>query len=315
MLAYARGEVDEWESETYQNEPATDSIWNRSESMDACEQASEDESGTWEVEDDQIEGSFADEDEEEAFHLAETLLNEALASESKARRTITQARAIMHDIKSSRGGYYPQGARKKGSEAMKGKGKGQGKNRDIRGRASGQSQNTSKNTARMRPHRPVPLSVRPCLKCGSRDHESGKCLKNEEHSGYMAQAMNFTAWCVGSDEMHSATAEAFGCENLARGQVLLTVELRTLSEVWKRSRLSSTNPKKHLEQIMTVDTNDRPVYKIGDARRKQALSKSHSESATWWARGTSARTCSGDKRSHRAVVCQVFVSTWSSDQL
>ena len=42
----------------------------------------------------------------------------------------------MHDIKSSRGSYYPQGARKIGSEAMKGKGKGQGKNRDIHGRTS-----------------------------------------------------------------------------------------------------------------------------------------------------------------------------------
>ena len=63
-------------------------------------------SGTWEVEDDRIEGSFADEDEEEAFHLAEIQLNEALASERNATWTIAQARAIMH-VKSSRGGYYP----------------------------------------------------------------------------------------------------------------------------------------------------------------------------------------------------------------
>ena len=81
--------------------------------MDACEAASEDETGTWDVEDNRFEGSFADEDEEEAFHLAETHLNEALASERNARRTIAQARAIMHDIKGS-GGYCPQGARRKG---------------------------------------------------------------------------------------------------------------------------------------------------------------------------------------------------------
>ena len=39
----------------------------------------------------------------------------------------------------------------------------------------------------------------------------------------MAHAMNFTAWCLGSDELNcnSITAEAFGCENLARGRVLL----------------------------------------------------------------------------------------------
>ena len=35
--------------------------------------------------------------------LAETQLNEALPSERNARRTVAQARAIMHDIKSSRG--------------------------------------------------------------------------------------------------------------------------------------------------------------------------------------------------------------------
>ena len=35
--------------------------------------------------------------------------------------------------------------------------------------------------------------------------------------------MNFTAWCLGSDEMNSnsVTAEVFSCENLARGRVLL----------------------------------------------------------------------------------------------
>ena len=71
------------------------------------------------------QGSFADEAEEEAFNLARTQLHEALASERNAKRTAAQARAIMHDIKSSRGGYYPQGANKKGPEAEKGKGKGQ----------------------------------------------------------------------------------------------------------------------------------------------------------------------------------------------
>ena len=36
-----------------------------------------------------------------------------------------------------------------------------------------------------------------------------------------------------------------------------------------------TSHKKHSEQIMTgcLDTNDRPVYNIGDAKRKRALSK------------------------------------------
>ena len=54
------------------------------------------------------------EDEEEAFNLARTQLHEALASERNARRTVAQARAIMHEIKSSRGGHHPQGASKKG---------------------------------------------------------------------------------------------------------------------------------------------------------------------------------------------------------
>ena len=40
-------------------------------------------------------------------------LHEPPASERNARRTGAQARAIMHDIKSSRGGYCPQGASKR----------------------------------------------------------------------------------------------------------------------------------------------------------------------------------------------------------
>ena len=125
------------------------------------------------AEDHQFEGSFADEDEEEAFNLAGTRLNEALASERIARRTVAQARAIMHDLKSCRGGYCPQGSNKKGSGAGKGKGEGQGKNRDSHRRAPGQSANASTSQAGTKLHKPMPPSTRPCLKCGSRNHESG----------------------------------------------------------------------------------------------------------------------------------------------
>ena len=139
MRACVQAEVDEWKPETYQKESATDSARNVSEPRDAWEQASVDEAGTWEDEDHPFEGSFADEDEDEAFHLAETQLNEAFAPERNARRTVAQARAIMHEINSSRGGYDPQCASKKGSEAGEGKGKGQGKDRDSRRQPYGQS--------------------------------------------------------------------------------------------------------------------------------------------------------------------------------
>ena len=115
-MRYVQAEADECEPEMHQSETAQ-SAWSTSEPRDAWEQASVDEAGTWEDEDDQFEGSFTDEDEEEAFYLAGTQLNEALTSERNTRSTIAQARAIMHDIKSSRGGYYPQGASRKGSEA------------------------------------------------------------------------------------------------------------------------------------------------------------------------------------------------------
>ena len=87
MRAYVQSETDEWEPEMHLNETARESAWNANESRDACEQASWDEAGSWESEDDQFEGSFADGDEEEAFKLACTQLNEALASERNARRT------------------------------------------------------------------------------------------------------------------------------------------------------------------------------------------------------------------------------------
>ena len=160
----------------HKNETATDSAWNASESRDVLEQASWDEAGTWEPEDDQFGGSFADEDEEEAFNLAGTQLNEALASVRNARRIGAQARAIMHDIKSSRGGYCLQGANKKRSEAAEGKDNGESKNRDSRGRAPGQSSNAPGT----RLDNPMSPSERPCPKCGCRDHESGECSKNQE---------------------------------------------------------------------------------------------------------------------------------------
>ena len=72
MRAYVQGETDQWELEMHLNETATESAWNANESRDAREQASWDEAGSWEAEDDQFEGSFADEDEEEAFNLAGT---------------------------------------------------------------------------------------------------------------------------------------------------------------------------------------------------------------------------------------------------
>ena len=68
--------------------------------------------------------------------------------------------------------------------AGKGKSKGQGKNRNCHGRAPGQSSNASTSQAAKRPHKPMPSSTIPCLKCGSRDRESGKCPKNQEHRSY-----------------------------------------------------------------------------------------------------------------------------------
>ena len=56
-----------------------------------------------------------------------------------------------------------------------------GKNRDSRGGAPGQSSNAPTIQARTRRHKPMSPSVRPCLKCGSRNHEYGKCPRNQEH--------------------------------------------------------------------------------------------------------------------------------------
>ena len=60
-----------------------------------------DEAGAGDAEDDIFDGSFADVDEEEAFNMAGAQLNDVIAAERSVRRTVTQAKAIMHDIKSS----------------------------------------------------------------------------------------------------------------------------------------------------------------------------------------------------------------------
>ena len=128
----------------------------------------------------------------------------------------------------------------------------------------------------MRLHKPTPPSARPCLKCGSRDHEAGKCPKNQERRSYMAQALNFTAWCLGSDETNSTSVEAFSCENLALGKVLIdcgatdTVgSVEAIEAIIDKSQEAFGND----HDWVSVDCNDRPIYKFGDANRQQALSK------------------------------------------
>ena len=115
------------------------------------------------------------------------------------------------------------------------------------------------------------------LESGSRDHEPGKCPKNQEHRSYVAHAMNFTSWCLGSGEMNNTAAKAFGCENLARGRVLLVCgatdtigRVEAIEAILDEAQgVFGTDP-----DGASVETNDRPVYTFRDARRKQALSKS-----------------------------------------
>ena len=129
----------------------------------------------------------------------------------------------------------------------------------------------STSQAGTRLHKPMPPSTRPCLKCASRDHESGKCPKNQEHRSHMAHAMNFTAWWLGSDEMNTTgvTSEVFIFENLARGRVLLDWRGSDRGAVINKAQEAFGTD----HDWVSVDTNDRPVYKFGDAKRKQALSK------------------------------------------
>ena len=169
---------------------------------------------------------------------------------------------------------------------MKGKGKGQDKNRDIHGRASGQSPNTPKNPAGTRPHRPVPTSARPCLKCGSRDHESGKSQEPK------AQKLHGTG-----HEFHSIVqAEAFGCENLARGRALL--------DCGATDTVGSVGSDRGYSRHITRSIRSRS--RSGCPTETSAV-QSESESAAWSTCGTSACACPGNRRSPRFVVCQVFV--------
>ena len=92
----------------------------------------------------------------------------------------------------------------------------------------------------------------------------------------MAQAMNITAWCLGSNEMNSTTAEAFGFENLAGGRVL--IDCGATDSVQSMEPIEAIIDKSEEDFRMdpdwvSVDINDRPVYKFGDAKRKEALSK------------------------------------------
>ena len=70
----------------------------------------------------------------------------------------------------------------------------------------------------------------------------------------MAHAMNFTAWCLGSDESNSNRKKRLRRLVVRIGRVAefcLIVERETRLEVWEQSRPLLTNHKKHSEQIMT----------------------------------------------------------------
>ena len=112
---------------------------------------------------------------------------------------------------------------------------------------------------------PLLAPFTPCLKRGSREHESGECPKNQEHRRYMAHAKNFAARCLNTDEMNNTTAEAFCCENLTRGRVLLDCEAT--------DTVGSVEAIESIFELtgVFVDANDRPVCQLGDANRKQAL--------------------------------------------
>ena len=71
----------------------------------------------------------------------------------------------------------------------------------------------------------------------------------------------------------TVTAEAFGCESPAHGRVLLASGVTDTVGSVKRWRRLLTNHKKPSEQNHDWVSNDRLVYKFGDAMRKQALFK------------------------------------------
>ena len=75
---------------------------------------------------------------------------------------------------------------------------------------------------------------------------------------------------------NSFTAEAYGCENLARGRVLLDCGATdTVGGVEAIEAILDKSPEAFEadHDWVSVDTKDQPVYKIGDAKREQALSK------------------------------------------
>ena len=75
---------------------------------------------------------------------------------------------------------------------------------------------------------------------------------------------------------NSTSVEAFSCENLALGKVLIdcgatdTVgSVEAIEAIIDKSQEAFGND----HDWVSVDCNDRPIYKFGDANRQQALSK------------------------------------------
>ena len=179
--------------------------------MDACDKASWDDAGAGDAEDDVFDGSFAGEDEEEAFNLAGTQpVNEALASEPTARRTVAPSES--HHARHQEQPWWllsPWREQERDGRWTRAKAKATSRDTRGQGRATAQLTSSSTSQAGMTLQKPRPVPVRPCSKCGSRDDESDKCPKNLEPRRYMARAWNFTAWCMGFDATYNTTSRDF----------------------------------------------------------------------------------------------------------
>ena len=167
---------------------------------------------------------------------------------------------------------FSNGVQKGFSKDRKGKSKkGKGKSKGF----------NSGPTAAQRPYKPMPPSQRPCLKCGRRDHETKDCPDKERPaaSSHFVQHLTFGAWCLGNrtaPDDAGADEESFNLEKIEAGKALLDCgatdtigSVEAVEAIIDRAQRMFGND----EECVSVDTQDRPVYKFGDAKKQKVLSK------------------------------------------
>ena len=200
---------------------------------------------------------FEDDDDKQAYLGAMETMKTGMAQVKQAQRTMSQARALMKDIKVGRGYHYPS----------KGKSKGTGKifKGSYKGKSKGKSKGKDKGKTVFKGAKGSSRSDDTCLHCGARGHWARDCPQRARAAHWSStdyDGYNFLSIRMGMvAEPHSVDTLPYqpGHAYLDCGA---TDSFGGIEAVEDYARLCEDL--NYTGAIRNIDDQDRPKYTFGD---------------------------------------------------